>query len=141
MFLRIRNEHNFCNIKLLIVFIFTVLITTICGLIKYVSNSFTSIIFLIFSLSLLYSIITKTKIGYSILNTIISLSINYILFFITVVIYFIPSIIFNISNHYINLFAIVCIYIILVCIFFKIKRFKNGFSFLNKTSIMNTSIY
>lgn len=131
-FLKVLNFKEIFNKKLIFVLIFTMLTTIICGILKYKLNSFTNIILLLFLLSSLYAIITKNKLGFSILITITSLSINYILFFITILFSFIPTIIFNISNDYISLFLMILIHSIFVYLLFKIRKFKNGFTFIQK---------
>lgn len=131
-FLRIINIKDFFNIKLFIALIFTALFSLICSIIKYQFDSFTSILCLTLLSSILYSILTRNKIGFSIFTTITSLSMNYILFFIAVVIDFIPNIIFSIKNDYMNLLLIIVCHIIILYTLFKIKRFKNGFTFLQK---------
>ena len=118
--------------KNIIAYIIIGIIAMICGEIKSLSNSFNSLIFLIISLSLLFSKITKEDFGYSILIGMISLCINYSAFIIATAISFIPSVIFNIENDYINLGIIVAIHSFLNFILFKIKRFKKGFLFLQE---------
>ena len=81
-FLKILNIRPFINGNLIFTIISTLITTILCGLLKYKTNSFTSILCLISFLSGLYSILTKNKVGFSILISIISLSINYILFYI-----------------------------------------------------------
>ena len=66
----------------------------------------------------------------NLLFTIISLSINYILFFISIEISYITNSIFYITNNYIGFISIILIYTILVYGFLKIKKIKQGFSFL-----------
>ena len=83
-------------------------------------------------LGMLINQFTKNNLGYSILTTTISLSINYILYFIAITLSFIPNIVFNIENNFISLLSIIIIYTILVYLFFKIKRFSKGFSFLQQ---------
>ena len=87
---------------------------------------------MIFILSSIYSSITKNKWGFSIIITIISLSINYIIFFISVVAGFIPNEILNVTNDYISLLFIIVFHVLFLYLFFRIKRFKNGFTFLQK---------
>lgn len=131
-FLKIINIKDFFNFKLFIVLVLTTLFSFICGVIKYKSDSCTSIICLFLLSSVLYSILTKNKLGFSLLTTITSLSINYIIFFMAIIINFVPNIIFAIKNDYINLLLIIVCHIIFLCIFFKVRKFKNGFIFLQK---------
>lgn len=133
VFLKILNIKSFINIKLIIIALATFIITVICSFLKYKSTSFVSTLCLIFLLSSLYSIITKNKFGFSILITITSLSINYILFFIAVLIDFIPNVIYSVQTDYMNLLIIFVIHTILVYSLFKIRKFKHGFTFLQKS--------
>lgn len=126
-FLKIINKefsHSIC------VFLSTVVISIISSILKYQINHFTSIICLILLLSGLYSIISKNKFGFSILNTILALSINYILFFISIIIIYIPNRIFNIHNEFVSLIFMMIIHIILLISIFKTRKFKDGFIFL-----------
>ncbi len=129
---KIINSKNFSTIKLLLYSIITLFVSIICAILKYYFDSLTSILFLLFSLCLMFSFFNKNTIGNSILITIVSLSINYILFCLSLVINFIPNLIFKIQNVYISLFFIIFIYVLLLKFFFKIKKFKNGFSFFQK---------
>lgn len=129
-FLKLITMKISLDFRLLLVCIFTILISCLCGILKSIYNSFTSILCLVLLSSFLYATYTKNRIGYSFLVTIISLSLNYILFFIAIVLGFIPNLLFSIENEYINLFFIILIYFIILYMLFKIKRFKNGFAFL-----------
>lgn len=131
-FLKLITMKISLDFRLLLVCIFTILISCLCGILKSIYNSFTSILCLVLLSSFLYATYTKNRIGYSFLVTIISLSLNYILFFIAIVLGFIPNLLFSIENEYINLFFIILIYFIILYMLFKIKRFKNGFAFLQK---------
>ena len=133
-FLKIINIKKFFNAKLVVVFIFSALISILCGILKYKSTSFTSIVSLFLILSALYSIITKNNIGFSMLITVIALSINYVSFFISIIINFIPNIIFIIKNDFINLALMIFFHYIIIYHLFKIKKLKNGFTFLKFNS-------
>lgn len=112
--------------------IINIIISIISAIIWKLTNSINSILFLIFSLSIIMSIITKIDIEYCILINTIYLSINYIFFFIAVIISYFPNRIMNIQNNYISLTIISSIYFLLIGIFFRIKRFKNGISFIKE---------
>lgn len=129
---RLINSRKFINIKLLFAFILISIISIVTAILKYNFNSFLSILFLASSLCFTFSLINKNILGNTILITIISLSLNYIIFSISLVINFILNAIFKIENIYISLSFILFIYVLLLYYFFNIKRFKNGFSFLQK---------
>lgn len=87
---------------------------------------------LIILLSVTFARTDKDNIGYYILTTTICLSLNYIIFLIAVAISYFPNYIMNIRNNYISFIIIISIYYILLKMFFKIKRFNKGFSFLKE---------
>lgn len=130
--LKIINKHIYSkfNIFCTIVFIIVIIISDIC--IKEISNIFYSTIYLIVLLAILLSKNTKSNIGYSICMTIISISINYILFSGAIAINFLINKIFKIENNILELFNLIIIYNILIFEFLKMKKFKYGFSFLQK---------
>lgn len=129
-FLKITNRKKSKKGKWII--LVTILIDIISGIIKYQFNSLTSTICLIFMLSGLYAIVEGENIGYSILGTIISFSINNILFFMAISINYLINNILLVKNDYINLFIMMVIHTIILFYIFKIKRFKDGLSFLNR---------
>ena len=131
-YLRLLNNKNFITKNSMKIFIFTIIVSILCSIIKYYSDSFTATLVLIFLLSSMYSIIHKSNIGYTILYSIISLSITYILFSIAIIISFIINLIVILKNDYINLFVMMATHIILLYFLFKIRRFKNGLKFLNQ---------
>lgn len=95
--------------------------------------------------SIILSLITKSKINYSITVVMISFIIAYVMYLISIFISaFTIKLIFDIDSNKnigILLFAII-IEIFLLNKFFKIKRFKNGFYFLkNFDNISNIGIF
>lgn len=114
----------------ILIMLILIILAFLCKIIKNKFGYVYCIICLIIMLGIIISKNTKNNIGYSILLTTISLSINYILYFISIAISFIPNMIFNINNNFISLLSIIIIYTTLIFIFFRIKRFKKGFSFL-----------
>ena len=129
--LNIKEYNHIESVKILIINIILVLG---CTYINLFMNSFVSAIILCFGSGIFWGIITKKKIGYSILVSIISYGICMIFFSISVIVEFLPYKLFNIENNYINLIIILIIQFCLIYGFFKIKRLKNGFDFLNKSS-------
>ena len=125
----LKSINNKIN-KKIILYILILSISILCGIIKNLSNSLSCITALVILLSLIFSKITKTNIGYSILIIVFSLSINYIMFITSVAITFIPIVFWNITNDYISLILIIICYSILINIFSNIKKLKNGYVFL-----------
>lgn len=125
-----KNSNEKGNIIGIIISI--IIVSIICGIIKQISNFMNSIICLISLLSIIFLIFNKNTIGYSILITVICLSINYVLFVLASAISYFPNGFFNIHNNYISFFSIIIIYIPIVYLFFKIRRFRKGFTFLKE---------
>lgn len=117
-----------------LVIVLTILIDIITIVVKVHTSVIYSAITLIILSSLLYSKITKSKIGNMILAVLISLSINYITFLFASMISFFLNLILKVSNDYLQLLVIVIIHTILLYLLSKIKRFKNGFIFLQNNS-------
>lgn len=124
-----RKDKTVTKIKTVITII---IIAVLCEIIKYTSNFMNCIFCLILLLSINFSGKLKNRIGYYILITAICLSINYILFFLAVIISYFPNAIMNIKNNYISFIIIAIIYFTLCYTISKIKRFRNGFSFLKR---------
>ena len=123
------------DLKILIkVFMISIFLAFICSYIKFFINSFLSTIIFCFLYGCILGVITKSKLGYSLLLTIIAYAISLICLGLSVIIEFIPYNLLQIKNNFINLFIILILQMGLIYGLFKIKRFKNGFDFLNKKS-------
>ena len=132
--IKISNKNTFVIKKYKGMFIISsVIIAIICKVIESLSGNIITLYMIIFML-ISYSLITKENLEYSILIIIISFAINQIMFYIATMISFIPNFIFNIENKYINFTIIMSIYMVLTLKLMRVKRIKNGFSFLNKNS-------
>lgn len=97
------------------------------AIIKNEINIFIRTICVILIISMIFS---RNKVTKSIIATVISYAINYTITCITILINFILCMIIKIENNYINLIFIIMNHISMLYFFFKIKRFKKGFSFL-----------
>ena len=126
------NNESIAKKAIVLNLIVSILVCVICGIIYKTSNSFNSVILLIFLLVIFIKVMKKYTFGYSILMVIISLSINYILFFISVIISYFPTSILDIQNTYINLLLIMSIYNLFIYIMSKIRKVKNGIAFLKR---------
>lgn len=109
---------------------------------KNIMNSLLPFMFMFFIYTLILSKITKYKFGYSLIITIISYALLLICHTISIVLQFIPyKLLYQISNSeniYFSLIIISIIQLLLLYSFFKIKKFKHGFSFL--TNKLNNEI-
>lgn len=130
---KIINSKEKIEFKRIIVMLMGILITTTISEILKVKFSFPYItIWIGLLISILFAVTTKNDLAYSMLITTVSLSVNYIIFSIGIFGSFFVNIITNIKNEYINLSIIIIIYLILFFNFIKIKRFKQGLSFLQR---------
>lgn len=111
-----------------------IFVSIMCRVIKNVLGFSYNIIFMILLINVIFKISAKERFTYSLLITIISLSINYIIFLISAFVAYNLVIIFKVREIYTGLFLILCLYLILIYIFVRIKRFKNGFAFLQRNT-------
>ena len=126
----------------------SILISIVCSYIKFRSNSFDSIMCLTILIPLVFSKLNKKDISFSIIINIISLSINYILLFLSSIITFLPNVLLKNKNDYVSLILLIIVHAILLGVFATRKKFRKGFSFINKklkneyvsTFILNISI-
>ena len=107
-------------------------IAIICGIVKYKFDSLYSMICFVLLLSVEFCKLTKNNIGYSITVMTFSLSINYILFFIASTVSFFLTVPLYITSDLIIFICIIIIYTILVFLLNRVKRIKNGMTFLKK---------
>lgn len=128
----ITNNKKIVISKLVIILLINIIISILVGIIKYYFDSFTSITTFVLLLAAEYSLITRINLGYSISVTLISLSINATIFFISVVFNFVINSFYVIQNFYINLLLIAIFHTTVLYFFFKIRRYRNGFIFLQK---------
>lgn len=147
-FAKITNiqSANLNKMQKFIITIFTIFITVFQCLLSYYTSTFLVLLPLVFIYSSLYAIILKKDIPESIVESIISLSISCIFSLFSILC---SSILYasfcTIMNHfniyYTRQFYIAftilmgCLNIWFVLIFFKIKKLKNGFTFLNNEYI------
>lgn len=132
--IKVTNSKVKNKITSLICSICILMITIIALKIKSKTNNLISTITLIFLLSIICSIVTKNKLGYTLLATVMSTSINYIIFAISVSIMFIPNALIVIANNFINLMLMMIVHIIILYKILKINKIKYGISFLRQES-------
>lgn len=131
-FNKISNVKKININKTIIVLVLNILLTVLCTFIEFYINSLLSTIIMCILYGTILGIISKNKIGYSVVTSMISYAICAIFQVISVLIVFLPYKVINIENEYFNLTSILIIEFLLLYVFFKIKRFKNGFDFLCK---------
>lgn len=130
------SNNNKNNMKNNIILILANLILILLYVV--IKSSFNSVLLfasMYFIYTLLVAKLTSRKFGYTMLVMVISYALLAITQGVAVILQFIPYKLFekflNLDSKYINLIMILCIQIFLLYEFFRIKRFKNGFSFLN----------
>ena len=99
---------------------------------KILNKKINTTIFSIICVSTLYAIVYKFKIMNSIVISLISIAINQIILFIATLIIYLPARILNITNAYMNFLFISIIQFIILVLFWRIKRIRNGITFLKK---------
>ncbi len=92
-----------------------------------------SALVLILILTLELSKNTRRDIIDSLINVIISLGINYALLSAAIAMTYVLNYIFKLNNDFIIMFFILVIYTFFIYLITRVKRFKNGFSFLQKS--------
>jgi len=89
-------------------------------------------IFTVICVSIVYAITYKFQLMYSILISTISISINQILFYIASTLVYFPMRMLTIESEYLLFILIALVQAILILLFWKIKRIRNGITFLKK---------
>lgn len=123
--------------EMIIVIIGMFITSIICYMIKMKVNYSSIIICIIFSLSLIFSRLTESGIGYSIIINGLSLSINYCIYLISLIIDFILYKVIEINSEYINFIIIFIIYIIILNKILKLKKIKYGINFFKENKNNN----
>ena len=129
------KEQNFCK-KLAIAFV-SILTSIICVLIKYYINQLLAITISCIIQILNLKIILKDNRQLTSVSVLVANAITYIIFAISMAIEFVFQKIFkinDISNVLINLVIVIVLEGIILIGFFRIKRFRKGFSFLQDQS-------
>lgn len=89
-------------------------------------------IYTVICVSIVYAITYKFQLMYSILISTISISINQILFYIASTLVYFPMRMLTIESEYLLFILIALVQAILLLLFWKIKRIRNGITFLKK---------
>ncbi len=98
---------------------------------KILKTEINTTIFIVICVSLIYVVLYKLKVLYSLLVTIVSTAINQILFYMVAIILYFPIKLLNIENEY-QFIIVLLIQIIPLILFWRIKRIRNGITFLKK---------
>ena len=133
--MKITNNMKYRMKSVMIVLICNSILSMITVYIDVNIDVFLARLLLIATYGVMLGIIYRIKIGYSFVANMISYAICMVCYVISIIINFIPykicSGVFHIDNDYLTLFMLLITQSTLLYGFFKIKRFKNGFDFLN----------
>lgn len=127
-----KNNHDEKKIKKFVIkFVSIFIISSIGVFIENKAGKFYSVVYLIL-ISTLFLCKTETiNIGYALVVNLISLGINYTLFSIAVIIIGLINSFIEINNFFIVI-LIILLYVVLLKIFFRQKKLKNGFDFIQR---------
>lgn len=121
---KIRSENKE---KLILYFIATIIIMFLNTYLK-LNNYILAIIYM----SIIYGILNKLKVRYSIIINLVSLAINQIILLGVTLLMYCPAKLIGIDNRLLYLLVIVTIQFIFIIAFWRIKRIRNGITFLKK---------
>ena len=128
--LKIINKTQETKIKKIISYFYIGLIACLNYYLKYKFNFIITIINNIFLLSILLTFSVKYKYLNAIIITLVSISINYIIFYISSTIMYFVCFGLKIKNESITFVFIIITHFLILNKLLRIKRIKNGFSFL-----------
>lgn len=127
---KVLNLEEKINYKWAIMYIITAILYICMSML--LNREINTTIFTLICISIIYTIIYKFKIMYSMLIYAVSISINQILFYIASTFIYFPMKLLNIENRYLAFILIALVQAILLFLFWKIKRIRNGITFLKK---------
>lgn len=127
---KVLNLEEKINYKWAIMYIITAILYICMSML--LNREINITIFTLICISIIYTIIYKFKIMYSMLISAVSISINQILFYIASTFIYFPMKLLNIENRYLAFILIALVQAILLFLFWKIKRIRNGITFLKK---------
>ena len=127
---KVLNLEEKINYKWAIMYIITAILYICMSML--LNREINTTIFTLICISIIYTIIYKFKIMYSMLISAVSISINQILFYIASKFIYFPMKLLNIENRYLAFILIALVQAILLFLFWKIKRIRNGITFLKK---------
>lgn len=134
IFFRMNNYKEFSKIKSVGILISIICLSTVYIFFKKNLDIIIAIVVIYLLQALLLKFITKLKMSNILIGIIIATSLAYIFLIISATLEFFIQRILNISNTTINLLLTIIIESILIYFVLKIKRLKNGLTFLQKTN-------
>lgn len=132
--LKVLNKKDIKMTLCVSIIIFSFITTFIYITIKEYTNSMFSLLILCIMLNLLVTKILGTETSLTITTILVSLSICFVTFGISVILNYLIWSNIKIENNFLELFSIILLQFFLINGFFKVKRFKNGFHFLQNNN-------
>ena len=134
IFFKLCNYKNLGNMKKILVFISVIFLSLLYILVKNHSDIVIAVFTIYFIQVLLLKVITKQKTSIISIGIIISVSLSYVFLTIAATLEFIIQKLFTIEGKIINTILALIIEFILIYFILKMKRLKNGLTFLQKTN-------
>jgi len=122
------NRSN--NLKLFLAF--DLIVNIIYTYLEFNINSALYVIIMYMAIAAFLGTITKNKLGYSLIVTAIAYAICNIALLLSTIISYIPHTLIYKDNYYLSVISVLLFQYLFVYLFFKIKKFRNGFAFLNR---------
>ncbi len=131
IYLRLSNNKS-NKIKTIKYGIISLIVSSICTIIGEKINTLNSRILQIILLTVIFTKLNKENIGYTTIITILSLAVSNIIFFMSLILNGFPNVFFSINSDSVAFIFIILVYFFILYYFLKIKRLKNGITFLRK---------
>lgn len=131
-FKRISNKKVQSSREIIFISILNFIIATLSTYAEIKIDGFLPALIICLIYGCIIGCITKNKIGYALITTIISFAISSMAMVLSAMLTFLPYKVMNIKCDYLNMFFILIIQLGIIYSLFSIKRFKNGFAFINK---------
>ena len=120
------------NKKMILVAIQILFLTLICIILDNILGYLYSVMIRVLLLSYLFNKTSSINLSKSIVITVLSTSINYILYIFSMLLSFVFFNFTGIQNEYINIIIMLTFYTAIVLLILRVKKLKNGISFLYK---------
>ena len=120
------------NKKMILVAIQILFLTLICIILDNILGYLYSVMIRVLLLSYLFNKTSSINLSKSVVITVLSTSINYILYIFSMLLSFVFFNFTGIQNEYINIIIMLTFYTAIVLLILRVKKLKNGISFLYK---------
>ena len=120
------------NKKMILVAIQILFLTLICIILDNILGYLYSVMIRVLLLSYLFNKTSSINLSKSVVITVLSTSINYIMYIFSMLLSFVFFNFTGIQNEYINIIIMLTFYTAIVLLILRVKKLKNGISFLYK---------